>query len=209
MAYPTARNKGPILEVLKRCIGILGREDTQVVNILEIASGSGEHSAHFASNLPNIRIQPTEPQQSELESILKWTKHIPNVLPPIISDVAHLLATDGLPADGMQAGDVDLVICINMIHISPLSSTYELFRSSSNLLKPDGLALLYGPYRVQGTMVESNLAFDENLKSRNSEWGIRDLEEVEAIARSEGGFSLHSTIEMPANNLCVIFQKQK
>ena len=72
----------------------------------------------------------------------------------------------------------------------------------------NGLALLYGPYRVNGTMVESNIAFDENLKSRNPEWGIRDLEEVEAIAQTEGGFSLHSSVEMPANNLCLIFQKR-
>jgi SAM-dependent methyltransferase len=208
MAYPTARNKGPILEVLRRCLGILGKEENHVVNILEVASGTGEHCAYFASNLPNIRIQPTEPQKSELASILKWTDNLPNVFPPIISDVAQLLAASDRLPDCMQAGQVDMVICVNMIHISPLTSTYDLFRSSSNLLKTDGLALLYGPYRVNGTMVESNVAFDENLKSRNPEWGIRDLEEVEAIARSEGGFSLHSTVEMPANNLCVIFQKQ-
>jgi SAM-dependent methyltransferase len=205
MAYPTARNKGPILEVIKRCLGILGRDETSTLNIVEIASGTGEHAAHFATNLPNAKFQPTEPQETELKSILKWTSNIPNIYPPIITDVAHLSSQE-LP-DIMRENNVDLVLCVNMIHISPISSTYELFRSSSNLLKSNGIALLYGPYRVNGTMVESNVAFDENLKSRNPEWGIRDLEEVETIARTEGGFTLHSTVEMPANNLCVIFQK--
>lgn len=205
MSYPTARNKGPILEVIKRCLGLLGKDETSALNIVEIASGTGEHAAYFASNLPNIHFQPTEPQESELKSILKWTKDIPNIYPPVVTDVGSL-SSQQLP-DIMRDRNVDLILCVNMIHISPFRSTYELFRSSSNLLKPNGIALLYGPYRVNGTMVESNVAFDQNLKSRNPEWGIRDLEEVETIARAEGGFTLHSTVEMPANNLCVIFQK--
>lgn len=107
----------------------------------------------------------------------------------------------------MQNQNIDIIICINMIHISPISSTHDLFRISSQLLKSNGIVLLYGPYRVKGSMVESNVAFDQNLKSRNKDWGVRDLEEVELIASNEGNFNLHSIVEMPVNNLCVIFQK--
>lgn len=205
MSYPTARNKGPILEVLKKCIDILKRRDDNIINIVEVASGTGEHSSYFASNLNNILIQPTEPQENEIKSILKWSNNIPNILPPLNIPVSSL--NTEILTDSMRNNNVDILICINMIHISPITSTYELFRSASNILKPDGITLLYGPYRVNGTMVESNVAFDESLKSRNPEWGVRDLEEVERIAFEEGGFTLHSKVDMPANNLCVIFRK--
>ena len=205
MAYPTARNKGPILEVLKKCINILNRKENSPINIVEIASGTGEHASFFATNLTNIKIQPTEPQETEISTILQWSNNLSNILPPLNLSVSEI--NSSILHEEMQNQNVDILICINMIHISPITSTYELFRTASNILKSDGITLLYGPYRVKGTMVESNHAFDQSLKSRNSEWGIRDLEEVETIAFNEGQFLLHSIEEMPANNLCLIFQK--
>jgi hypothetical protein len=106
----------------------------------------------------------------------------------------------------MQTNSVDCIICINMIHISPIRCTSELFHVGSTILRYGGIIFLYGPFRVNGFMVDSNVAFDNSLKSRNADWGVRDLETVEAIA-AEAEFVLTATVEMPVNNLCVIFTK--
>ena len=93
-----------------------------------------------------------------------------------------------------------------MIHISPYRCTEALFQSAARCLGQEGILLTYGPYNVDGTMVESNVAFDESLRTRNSSWGIRRLEEVELTAKSNG-FGLEQVFSMPANNLCVTFRK--
>merc|ERR1719457_378685 len=94
-------------------------------------------------------------------------------------------------------GTFHLMTCINMIHISPWSATVGLFKVSSQFLADNGVLLCYGPYKVNGTAAESNLNFDQSLKSRDSTWGVRNLEDVEALAQSHG-FVLEQTISMPA-----------
>ena len=66
--------------------------------------------------------------------------------------------------------------------------------------------MCYGPYKIDGTAVESNLRFDESLKSRNSDWGVRNIEDVIDAAKKEG-LSYVDRIEMPANNMSVLFRK--
>ena len=78
---------------------------------------------------------------------------------------------------------------------------------SSKLLRRGGLLYCYGPYKVNGKAVQSNLDFDLSLKSRDASWGVRDLEDVVAEA-ARHGLKLIKTMEMPANNLSVIYQKQ-
>ena len=84
----------------------------------------------------------------------------------------------------------------------------DRFRQAGRLLKRGQPLYLYGPYRRPGRPLEpGNAAFDESLRSRDPEWGLRDLEAVEALAAANG-FGAAQIIEMPANNLSVIFRKR-
>jgi Protein of unknown function (DUF938). len=102
---------------------------------------------------------------------------------------------------------LNLILCINMIHISPWSATIGLFRVAKEQLCKGGILMTYGPYKENGTAVASNLAFDESLRARNVEWGVRDLERVQELGK-ENGMVLQKVVEMPANNKCLIFQKE-
>lgn len=201
VCYAAERNKEPILGVLREIVRSFGERP---VRILEIASGTGEHANHFASALASVEYLPTEPMESMHDSIRAWTEGLSHVHPPIALDVSH--PESAVLPDGYSPGTVDLMLCINMVHISPFSSTHGLFRLASSLLSSSGVVLTYGPYRVGGTMVESNVAFDRSLREQNPEWGVRDLEEVEAVAKSNG-LRLKETVQMPANNLCVVFTR--
>ena len=127
------------------------------------------------------------------------------VLPPLHLNITEF-NPDQLPSALRERG-VDILICINMIHISPFECTHALFRAANAIGNEHARVLTYGPYRVNGTMVESNVAFDASLKARNPLWGIRDIEAVEVVAR-ENGFKLLETRPMPANNLCLIFGRR-
>jgi SAM-dependent methyltransferase len=205
--YAAERNKQPILEVLKPRIEALqsstGRRPTRV---LEVASGTGEHAEHFVSGISDLLYQPTEPMVEMHDSIRAWTKAVSSsVKEPKALDVISSDSSFTLPAD--FSNNADVMICINMIHISPFQSTEGLFKLAQGFLATDGFLLTYGPYRVKGFMVESNVAFDQSLKSRNPEWGVRDLEAVEEVA-GQFGFQIKETVDMPSNNLCVVFVKK-
>ena len=110
------------------------------------------------------------------------------------------------PTADIGPNSLDLITNINMIHISPWSATQGLMQISSELLRPGGMLYCYGPYKVDGAAVESNLRFDESLRSRDASWGVRDLEEVIKEAERRGLRHVQ-TVEMPASNLSVIYQK--
>jgi len=93
-----------------------------------------------------------------------------------------------------------------MIHIAPPEATIGLMECAGKTLRKGGMLLCYGPYKIGGTAVESNLNFDRSLKSRDSRWGVRNLEDVIEVAKKEG-LTFDSYIEMPANNLSVLFRK--
>lgn len=107
--------------------------------------------------------------------------------------------------DGVE-DRVDVMVCINMIHISPWSATRGLMRVAGDKLCSNGVLFCYGPYKVGGTTAESNFKFDASLKSRDPSWGVRDLEEVIKVAE-DCGLRHEKTVEMPANNLSVVFRK--
>ena len=194
-APATARNRDAILDVLREILPDSGR-------ILEIASGSGEHILHFARALPLLTFQPSDPSPQALASIEAWTadSDAANISPPLLLDAA----ASTWPA----CGPIDAILCINMIHIAPWAATEGLLRQAGTLL-PEGAPLyLYGPYRRADRPLEpSNAAFDESLRARNPDWGLRDLEKVAAVATG-AGFSGPKVTEMPANNLSLIFRKE-
>jgi SAM-dependent methyltransferase len=191
-APAVARNKAAIKEALARHLPTSGL-------VLEIASGSGEHAQHFAAHFPALGFQPTDPDVAALASITAWQAEVPlpNLLLPLMLDVM---------AGAWPVQKADAVLCINMIHIAPWAATEGLLRGAASCLPPGGLLYLYGPYRVAGAMVESNAEFDASLRERDAAWGIRDLETV-AAAGVAAGFGPPEVIEMPANNLSVVFRR--
>lgn len=136
-----------------------------------------------------------------MESIAAWTAHeaLDNVLPPVVIDAM---------AHEWPIGRADAILCINMVHIAPWAASEGLMQRAGAILRAGAPLILYGPYRRQGVeTAPSNEAFDQSLKSRNPEWGLRQLEDVAALARANG-LEGPDVVEMPANNLCLVFRKQ-
>jgi len=186
------RNRGPILTQLQR---LLGRSGT----LLEIASGSGQHAAHCAAALPGWQWQPSEGDGPSLRSIAAWCAGLPNVRPPLWLDVTAA-EWPGAPCA------VDAMFCANLLHIAPWAACAGLMAGSARHLRASGLLVVYGPFIVDGLpTAPSNLAFDADLRSRDPAWGLRRLDDVRALA-GQAGLRLSESIEMPANNLCVIFE---
>lgn len=189
-----ARNTGPILEVLRAHLPGSGR-------VLEIAAGSGEHAIAFATALPALDWTPSDPSPEARNSMSAWAgvAELPNLHEPLALDV---LEPATWPDGAFQA-----VVCINMVHISPWAATEGLMTLSGQALRPGGLLVLYGPYReAEVELAPSNAAFDESLKGRDPAWGLRDREAVVEVARSEG-LALTMRVEMPANNLMLLFRR--
>lgn len=188
------RNSGPILKVLKRVLPETGL-------VLEVASGTGQHVVHFAQALKALSWQPTEMDAVCRRSISAWlmTEHLANVRQPLDLDVRTL---------PWPVPTLDAIVCINLVHIAPWSVATALFAGAGLALREAGLLYLYGPYSVQGKhTAPSNAAFDSALRAQDPEWGIRDLEDVDQVAK-EQGFDLAETIAMPANNFSVLFRKR-
>jgi SAM-dependent methyltransferase len=189
------RNKEPILTVLESVLPPTGR-------VLEIASGTGQHVCFFAAALPGLRWQPTEPDAASREAMVTRIResNLTNVDAPIALDVHE--------PRWPVAADLDAIVCINMIHISPWSSTPALCTGAARHLRVGGWLVTYGPYLENGTAVQSNLDFDASLKRRNPDWGLRDLDDVTRVA-AEHGLARRQVVRMPANNLCVVFAKTR
>jgi hypothetical protein len=193
-APATLRNRDPILGVLRPALPETGL-------VLEIASGTGEHTMHFAAAMPALRWQPSDPSPDARASIAAWANAagLANVLPPLDLDAA---------SEAWPIARADAVLCINMIHISPWEATEGLMGGAARVLAPGQPLYLYGPYRRPGRAIEpSNAAFDADLRRRDPRWGLRDLDVVMACAEANG-LLFDRVIEMPANNLSVIFRKR-
>lgn len=188
------RNRDPILDVLKRVLPQRGV-------VLEIASGSGEHAAYFAQKLPQLAWQPSDPDQTALASIAAHRKAagLSNLLEPLHLDVT---------ASSWPLARADAIVCCNMIHIAPWAACEGLMAGAAQVLPVGGILYLYGPYKIGGVhTAPSNQEFDAYLRNQNAAWGIRDLDEVTALA-GRHDFTLVETVAMPANNLSVIFARK-
>lgn len=193
-APATLRNRDAIYAVLKDIF-------TAPCDILEIASGSGEHGAYFTQQQPGWRWQPSDADPQALSSIAAWAAQPGgSIAAPLHIDVCNSSAEDADPL-------YDHGFCANMIHIAPPDATQGLIKTISNTLKTNGFFVLYGPFKAGGLhTAPSNEAFDQSLKSRDPSWGIRDLGDVVDLARRHQLIHV-KTHPMPANNLCVCFQK--
>jgi hypothetical protein len=193
-APSTLRNRQPILDVLDRVLPERGL-------VLEIASGSGEHAVFFASALPRIRWQPTDRDPEALASIEAYQSDaaLTNLAPPLTLDAV----SERWPVDR-----ADAVVSINMIHIAPFAACEGLFRGSARCLGEGAPLILYGPFGFDGSFsAPSNAAFDADLRSRNSSWGIRDLADVDRVALA-AGFERALLVSLPANNHAIVFRRR-
>jgi hypothetical protein len=194
---PADRNKQPILDVLR---GVFPAHAT----ILEIASGTGQHAEWFAQSMPGWTWQPTDAFENALPGIAERITQaaLANVRPPLLLDVmAPQWPSQGAPFTER----FDAIYCANMLHISPWATCAALMAGAARHLRSGGLLVTYGPY-LEDDVVTSpgNIAFDESLRARNAEWGIRRLEDVAQEAQRVG-LSLRDRHQMPANNLLLVF----
>lgn len=192
-APATRRNREPILAVLRAVLPPRG-------TVLEIASGTGQHVAYFAQALPGLTWQPSDPSPEARASIAAWAgeARLANLRPPLAVD-----ASTG------QFGLADLagILAINMLHIATWSAAEGLMAGASGALAPDGVLYLYGPYKRSGRhTAPSNAGFDDDLRGQDPAWGVRDLEAVVALAGA-AGLALDRLVDMPANNLSVVFRR--
>lgn len=191
------RNREPIL-------GVLRNELPEWGVVLEIASGSGEHAVHFAQGLRGLEWQPSDPDAEALASIAAYRAEYVeasdnvNLREPVLLDAA---------AESWPVKRADAIVCINMIHIAPWAACEGLFAGAARILSGKDVPLvLYGPFiEPDIETVESNRQFDASLRSRNEQWGIRNIEAVDRVARANG---LNRTARhaMPANNLMLVYR---
>ncbi len=191
-APATGRNREPIAAVLTEELPVEGL-------VLEVASGSGEHAVHFARTYPNLVWQPSDPDPLARESIDAWREEagLVNLRPAIALD-----ATAAWPIE-----QADAVLCINMVHISPAAATEGLLAGAGRILASGAPLVLYGPYfDAEIETVPSNLAFDQDLRARNPQWGLRSVEWLDGVA-AKVGFRRTRRVTMPANNLTLVYRR--
>lgn len=196
MSPSVERNKDPILEVLRPHL-------KSGMRVLEFASGTGEHAAHFVSEIDGLTWQPSDLSEEARRSIAAWAEHSGN--PGFKSPLALDASLEHWSAEDDQT--FDAIVCMNMIHISPFEAASGVIKGACRILQPGGFLFFYGPFKRGGIhTAPSNEAFDQSLKSRDPSWGIRDVEVIEELA-VEAGLTLESLTEMPANNLSLIFRR--
>jgi SAM-dependent methyltransferase len=195
-APATRRNAAAILEVLREILPETG-------TILEIGSGTGQHASAFAPALAPRLWLPSDPDPGQRASIAAWIADMdpPRPLPPRAIDAAA-------PEWDVRAEDnITAITSANVIHISPWSTSQGLIAGAGRILPPGGVLHFYGPFKRGGVhTTDSNAAFDASLRARDPAWGVRDLDDIEALAKT-AGLILDRVIDMPSNNFSVVFKR--
>ena len=214
------RNKDAIASVLARIFEPLPVNGI----VVEVASGTGQHVSHFAAMPFGARLvwAPTEKGTGEaMENNLMQNKYASKdeALATIDAYVAHagvttnvkaarLLDVSEVPWNDFENESAAGVFCANLTHISPWCATEGLITGASLALMPGGRLAIYGPFAVDGVITpESNARFDASLRQQNSEFGYRDTRTIIQLAK-ENGLQHSETVEMPANNHMLVFQKE-
>lgn len=185
------RNKGPILEFLRR-------EFADCTHVLEIGSGTGQHAVHFATAMPGIVWQPSEVAEA-MPALRKriFAEGPSNLRAPVVIDVAQT------PWDVRK---VDGIFTANTLHIMHWPRVEAFFAGLPTIAKPGAVLAVYGPFRYAGDYTSpSNESFDRMLHARDPQSGIRDFEAVDVLAR-RAGFQMHADHAMPANNRTIIWR---
>ena len=184
------RNKGPIIEVLRRAFA-----DRKLV--LEIGSGTGQHAVHFAAQLPHLTWHPTE-QLKYLSDLVARIKQEggANLRAPAVLDVKQAI---------WPLRSADAVFTANTLHIMSWAEVSDLFRGLGETLSAGGVLCIYGPFRYDGRYTsDSNRDFDRMLQERDPLSGLRDIQAVTALA-AQYGIALKTDHDLPANNRLLQF----
>jgi len=186
------QNKHVILDVLKI-------EFANSSTTLEIGSGTGQHAVYFASQMPHLQWQCSD-RNSELSGMKRWLDdaNLKNCLPPFALDVLREQWPDK---------KYDAVFSANAVHIMSWQAVEALFKGLNDCLNEHAVVCLYGPFNYNGAFTsESNARFDQWLKQRNPESGIRDMTDIDQLA-VQCGLTLSNDYEMPANNRILCWRK--
>lgn len=187
------RNKGPILEVLRKELRDRG-------NVLEIGSGTGQHAVFFGEKLPHLTWHTSDLPENHA-AIRQWldSARLKNVRSPLALNVSG----PGEPA----VTPPDAVFSANTAHIMDIDAVRDMFSLAGRLLPADGVFCLYGPFNFGGDFSsDSNADFDTSLRSRDPSMGIRDIEELDRFA-ADAGLSRVRLYAMPANNHLAVWRK--
>jgi len=167
--------------------------------ILEIGSGTGQHAVYFADKLPNVFWQ-TSDQDMYHAGINLWLKDYQN------NNLGSPLSLD-VNQDTWPIAEVSGIYSANTAHIMDWSSVCRMFYKNSQILKPGDYFCLYGPVNIDGQYTsESNHSFDLQLRQRDSGMGIRNLEDLQALA-SENQLEFVTKHAMPANNYTMVWRR--
>lgn len=191
------QNREPILEVL---LPLLTNKGKYKKNVLEIGSGTGQHAVYFAKQMPHLMWQ-TSDQQAYQQGIQLWLDdaNLDNTPAPLCLNVS---------SDSWPTQNFDAIFSANAVHIMDWDNVVDFFMSGANLLNPEGLFILYGPFNYnQQYTSESNAHFDIWLKQRNPKSAIRDFEALDQLAQT-GGLRFAEDYPMPANNRILVWVKQ-
>jgi len=197
------RNWRPIWSVLA------GHLQDKTGDVLEVGSGTGQHIVEFARNAPNITWWPSDPNENHLRSIAAWRldAKLANLRPPARIDVSD--PDWSLPPELGRARRLLGIFCANVLHIAPWCVAEGLFAGAARHLRAEGRMFVYGPFMRDGKhTAPSNAAFDASLRSANAEWGVRDAGDVAGLA-ARNGMKMIELVEMPANNLILIFAHEQ
>ena len=188
------RSKGPIVDVLKRVLPERGL-------VLEVGSGTGQHIIHFARQFPELVFQPSDYDQVAVASVESYRREsrLPNVREPLLLEVRKRIWGHGL---------LDAVLSINLVHTTSWSVCEGLFDGARRHLRPSGVLFLYGPFKQSGGFVTvEDAQHDAALRSRNPDWGLRDVEAVAALGTARN-LLVEQAVEMPNGQLGIVFRKQ-
>ena len=192
-------NFEPIRDALRPLLE--GRDGT----VLEIGSGTGHHVAHYAREFSGLTWVPSDIYPEHRASIAAWGAALgcANLAPPL-----HLDAAEDWAGSVRGHGPLAAVLCINVLHIAPWAVAEGVVRGAGQTLAPGAALILYGAFREGGRHTsEGNAGFDARLRADNPDWGVRDLDEVAALARAAGLGPAEIT-RMPNNNLLVAFRRE-
>lgn len=187
------RNRDPILEVLRTAFA-------DARSVFEIGSGTGQHAVYIAAALPQL-VWQTADLPAQHAGILAWIADsgLANVRAPLALDLTR---------PDWPAGPVDAAFTANTLHIVSWTSVQRLFEGVARLLRPGGVFCVYGPFNYAGRFTsDSNARFDAMLRARDPDSGIRNFEDVRALAEA-AGLQLEADHPMPANNRTLVWRRR-
>lgn len=179
-------------------------------HVLEAGSGTGQHAIEYARRAPGIVWWPTDYNDAHLRSIEAWRAHagLANVRPPSRLDLTEP-RWSARPSEFPPAGSLLAIFCANVLHIAPWRVAEGLFAAAARELRPDGRLFLYGPFKRDGVhTAPSNERFDASLRAENAEWGVRDIADLDPLA-VRNGLRIQEILQMPANNLVLVFSRER